>query len=301
MIEKPMLASKAPASENELAIVESMLPYLVSVKLDGIRLLTHPVHGPCSRVFKPIPNDHIREHLRDYCPEYLDGEVMTYNEDGSQRTFNEIQGDVMRKSGEPKFKFHVFDNFEYPDLEFNSRFSRLWDLDYAGEFPECVHIVPHRKLRSMKAINKFAREALDDGYEGAMLRSLGGKYKQGRSTLRQGWLVKIKFFLDAEGVVVGFDERMHNGNDAKKNAIGKTDRSTKKAYMFPTGTLGALVLDTGWGELRVGTGFDDVTRLDIWNNRKKYMGKTVTFTYQPSGAKDKPRFPVFKGFRKEFD
>jgi DNA ligase-1 len=252
-------------------------------------------------VFKTIPNDHIRESLRDECPEYLDGEVMTYNEDGTQRTFNEIQGDVMRKAGKPKFKFHVFDKFSHPDLEFNSRFSQLWDLDYAMEMPSFVSIVGHTKLKTMAAINKFAMQALEDGYEGAMLRSLSGKYKQGRSTLRQGWLVKIKFFEDAEGTVIGFDERMHNGNKAKKNALGKTERSTHKDNMVPMGTLGALVLDTKWGELRVGTGFDDKTRQEIWDDRPNRMGKNVTFTFQPSGAKDKPRFPVYKGFRKELD
>ena len=128
-----------------------------------------------------------------------------------------------------------------------------------------------------------------------MLRHLEGKYKQGRSTLRQGWLVKIKFFADAEGTVVGFDERMHNDNEAKKNAIGKTERSTNKENMVPMGTLGALVLATPWGELRVGTGFDDITRQGIWDNSTKYMGATVTFTYQPSPGDNKPRFPGLQG------
>lgn len=301
MIKKPMLASAAPKTTNDNAILEAMLPYLVSVKLDGIRIMTHPIHGPCTRVFKDIPNDHIRETLRDECPEYLDGEVMTYNENGTQRTFNEIQGDVMRKTGEPNFKFHVFDTFLTPELPFSNRYEQLWNLEYAEEMPTFVHIVEHKKLTTMAAINAFAEQALKDGYEGAMLRSLEGQYKQGRSTLRQGWLVKIKFFSDAEGTVIGFEERTHNANEAKKNKIGKTDRPTNKENMIPMNTLGSLVLDTKWGELRVGTGFDDITRQGIWNDRKKYMGATVTFTYQPSGAKTLPRFPVFKGFRKEFD
>jgi DNA ligase-1 len=213
MIKKPMLASAAPKTENDYEILEAMLPYLVSVKLDGIRILTHPVHGPCTRVFKDIPNDHIRATLYSDCPTYLDGEVMTYNDDGTQRTFNEIQGDVMRKSGTPNFKFHVFDFFRTPDHEFQFRYDELWRMEYAEEMPTCVHIVEHTKLTTMAAINAFAKQALLDGYEGAMLRSLDGKYKQGRSTLRQGWLVKIKFFSDAEGTVIGFDERTHNANE----------------------------------------------------------------------------------------
>ena len=301
MIKKPMLASKAPADEKERGIVETMLPYLVSVKLDGIRILQHPTHGPCTRMFKDIPNKHISEELEMFCPTCLDGEVMTYNDDGTQRTFNEIQGDVMRKDGKPNFKYHVFDNFCDPELGFSDRFNSLYTLDDAGDMPEYVHIVEHKILKTMAEINVFAEQALKDGYEGAMLRHLEGKYKQGRSTLRQGWLVKIKFFSDAEGTVIGFKERTHNANEAKKNNIGKTDRPTNKENMIPMNTLGALILDTEWGELRVGTGFDDITRQEIWNDRAKYMGATVTFTYQPSGAKTLPRFPVFKGFRKEFD
>ena len=39
-------------------------------------------------------------------------------------------------------------------------------------------------------------------------------YKQGRSTVREGYLLKVKTFLDDEATVVRFEERMHNGNEA---------------------------------------------------------------------------------------
>ena len=94
---------------------------------------------------------------------------------------------------------------------------------------------------------------------------------------------------------------MHNGNEAKKDATGHTDRSSCKANMVPMNTLGALILDTEWGQLKVGSGFDDAQRQNIWDNQGTHLGKLVTFTYQPFGAKDKPRFPVFKGFRHSDD
>ena len=145
MIKKPMLACKGPVTANEHELIKDMLPYMVSVKLDGIRIMTHPVHGPCTRVFKPIPNDYIREQLRHNCPKDLDGEIMTYNPDGSLRTFNEIQGDVMRKKGEPRFGFHVFDCFTDTELPFTARYDLLWHLEYAEKMPTFVHIVPHKK------------------------------------------------------------------------------------------------------------------------------------------------------------
>ena len=62
-------------------------------------------------------------------------------------------------------------------------------------------------------------------------------------------------------------------------------------------TLGALILATEYGEVTVGTGFDDATRAKIWRNQSYYLNKTVTYKYQELSKYNQPRFPVFKGFR----
>ena len=51
----------------------------------------------------------------------------------------------------------------------------------------------------------------------------------------------------------------------------------------------------------IGTGFDDVTRQRIWNDRTSYFSQTVKFKFQQIGTVDKPRIPVFLGFRHEKD
>lgn len=147
-----------------------------------------------------------------------------------------------------------------------------------------------------------------------MLRHPQGPYKNGRSTLRQQWLLKHKDWQDAEGTIIGFEERMHNANEDIKDNFGYAKRSSAKDGMQPTGTLGALILETPWGELRVGTGFDDALRAEIWErNEVKQVGeaewvvrgpqpdigRTITFKYQPFGMQDKPRFPVFLHFRED--
>lgn len=306
MIKKPMLAAatmgKTPAiTEKNLNKVMAHLPLLASVKLDGIRTLTTRMHGPVTRKFKPIANDYIRHELGRLSPQGLDGEVITLHPNGDPKDFNEVSGDVMRKSGKPNFLFIVFDCFEFPQDPFETRLARAKLLIDNHQTDKRVFHLHHELVTTREEVDEFARESLHQGYEGAMLRDPKGPYKEGRSTVNQAWLVKVKQFDDAEGTIIGFEERMHNANKATKDATGHTERSTHKANMVPMGTLGALILDTEWGELKVGTGFDDKQRKHIWNNQKDHLGKLVTFIYQPYGMKDVPRFPVFKGFRSEDD
>jgi DNA ligase-1 len=54
-------------------------------------------------------------------------------------------------------------------------------------------------------------------------------------------------------------------------------------------------------EFEVGTGFDDGLRLAIWKNKDYYGKKIVKYKFFPTGSKDKPRFPVFLGFRDAID
>lgn len=306
MIKKPMLAAPTTGKTEEITtknmkLVEASLPLLGSPKLDGIRALHTRTHGFVSRKFKPIPNHHIRDWIGSQCPVGLDGELVTFNADGTIRTFNEIQGDVMRKAGTPDFKLIVFDSFINPGHSFVDRLEKAKQLIDSFHSDKRVVWLDHVYVHTMAELKAYTEKCLDEGYEGAMFRAPSGLYKEGRSTVKQTWLVKMKLFEDAEGHVIGYEERQHNGNVAKKDATGHTDRPTNKANMVPMGTLGALVLQTKWGELKVGSGFDDATRQRIWDNQGDYIGKLVTFTYQPFGAKDKPRFPVFKGFRHEDD
>ncbi len=131
-----------------------------------------------------------------------------------------------------------------------------------------------------------------------MTRSISGLYKQGRSTPKQQWLMKVKRFSDAEGVVVRLKELMINQNERKLNELGQMARTQGKAAMVAADTMGAMILDTKeWGKVTIGSGFSAAQREEIWKNAEDYIGKTVTFKYQASGMKDMPRFPTFKGFR----
>ncbi len=292
MIERPLLAATLDADKLD----QLEYPVLVSPKFDGIRTLIHHEHGPVSRKFKAIPNRHIHTQLNWNRLYGLDGELVV--EEG---TFNETQSAVMSIEGRPEVSFWVFDDFTYANLAFEDRLlelgRRLSKLSKLNDVR--IRQVSHYSVFSPEQLEHYASLFAAQGYEGVMIRDPRGHYKQGRSTLSQGILLKLKDFADAEGVVTGYEERLRNDNVAKTNRVGEIERSAAKAGKKGMDTLGALVVDTQWGELRIGTGFDDVTRKKLWNDRDSLIGRTVTFKYQASGMADKPRFPVFMRFRED--
>jgi DNA ligase-1 len=295
MIEKPMLAAKV----TDETLSKLQFPALVSPKIDGIRCIVHPSHGPVTRSFIPIPNVYIRDHLTYVCEKapHLDGELIALDEyEGTPLTFNETQSAVMSHGGSPRYAYMVFDTFVEPDLPFQDRLADAYAfVRLIGR--ENIQVVNHEVCKDLEEFIKFTEVCVRQGFEGSMLRHPEGIYKNGRSTLNQGWLVKYKHWLDADGIIVGFEEKMHNANEDTKDKFGYAKRSSAKDGLQPTGTLGALVLNTDWGMLNVGSGFDDWTRQLIWNAQENYLGKTVEFKYQGYGMQDKPRFPIFLRFR----
>jgi DNA ligase-1 len=67
--------------------------------------------------------------------------------------------------------------------------------------------------------------------------------------------------------------------------------------MIPAGTLGAFVVRDGDKEFKVATGMTAEERQLYWDTQDEMLGKLVKYKFQPSGAKDLPRFPTFLGIR----
>lgn len=295
MITKPMLAETA----DDLSVIK--FPVLCSPKLDGIRCLIID-NKAVSRKFKPIPNNFIRQHLESISLKRMDGELMV------GETFQSSSSGVMSEEGEPDFTYHVFDMVD-DNLKstFEDRYKALkqfCDLT-ASSIPNCrIKLVEHTLISNIEELLAYETKCLNDGYEGVMVRSLNGPYKCGRSTVKEGYLLKIKRFIDFEATVIGFEEKMHNANEATKDELGHTKRSSHQDNMIPMNTLGSLVLRTIDGvEFNCGCfkGFDDAWRKQIWIDRPKYLGKLAKIKSQPTGVKDKPRFPVFAGWRDPID
>lgn len=286
---KPLLAATV---EDEAKL---SFPLMASPKLDGIRCLIVD-RRPMSRNMKAIQNGHIFDTLYDLDLPDLDGELIVGNPKAAD-VFNRTSSGVMSRDGQPKFAYYVFDRTDKAADSFRQRLTDVSGIvrDKGG----VLRIVPHKDIRSAEELAKYETQMLIAGYEGVMLRDPRGIYKFGRSTLREGILMKLKRFLDSEAKVIGFVERMHNMNEQTRDELGRAKRSSAQAGKIATNTLGALkVRDrTTKVEFEIGTGFDDVERAHIWHERDKYMGKIVKYKYQPVGVKDKPRFPVWLGWR----
>lgn len=285
-IQKPMLA----ATLQDIGNVS--YPVLCTPKLDGIRCLI--VNGkPLTRKFKPIPNNYIRNKIiESHLPDGFDGELMIEG-----KSFNELSSDIMSEDGEPNFVYCVFDYYSEDPYEM-----RMETLSMI-RVPEFVIKLLPSNIYNEEDLLDYEKRCLADGHEGVMLRSISSPYKFGRSTEKEGYLLKLKRFTDSEATIIDFEEQMENTNEATIDAFGNTKRSHEQAGKIPKDTLGSLkVKDIYTGvEFSIGTGFDDCLRLTIWNNKDKYIGKVIKYKSQKVGEKDLPRFPVFTGFRYEDD
>ncbi len=297
-ITKPMLA----VAVTDTATLK--YPVLCTPKLDGIRCVVSGGKA-LSRKFKQIPNHHIRFSIESFFTgrREFDGEIMVPG-----KTFNEVQSLVMRESGKPDFQYFVFD---YVLFDLNASYAeRMEDLKdhaetsrQAGDWPDWIRLVTPVPICNEAELIEFERQCLELGYEGVMIRSGDSPYKCGRSTLREGYLLKLKRFSDSEAEIIGFEEQLRNDNELGVNEVGGAKRSSCKAGLVPAGTLGAILArDVVTGvEFSVGTGMDDKIRGEIWASKDKCLGRIFSYRFQAVGMKDKPRFPSFKGFRSSDD
>jgi len=274
-------------------------PVLASPKLDGIRCVIHD-DQPVSRTLKPIPNRFIQNELGFYPP--FDGELLV-GDPTDPSAFNKSTRGIMSHGGDPAFTFWVFDWVHEADvhLPFEDRLQIVKDHLAITERWPWARIVPHTRVDNAKELMELEAHYVALQYEGIMVRSSSGSYKYGRSTANQQLLGKVKRFADTEGTIVGFEELMHNENEAEINELGYTERSHALAGQVPGNTLGSLeVSHPDWAEtFGIGTGFSADERLTLWQMRDMLKGQSVKFKHQPSGAKDKPRFPVYLGLRKD--
>ena len=124
-------------------------------------------------------------------------------------------------------------------------------------------------------IMEFLNKNIAAGEEGIMLNDINAPYQFKRSNA----LLKVKKMNDLDLEVIGFEEG--------------TNRHA--------GRLGALIVDYKGNKVKVGSGFSDELRDEIWQHKDEYLGTIVEVSYfEETSNQDggiSLRFPVFKDFR----
>lgn len=306
---KPM---KAPSkSVHDLMRLEDLtFPRLVSFKVDGFRATVQDATLLTSSL-KPVVNEFTQKLFGFGDLEGFDGEL-TVGEPVGRDLFSRTSSGVTSRSGQPDVRFYVFDIFDprglrIPYVERAGHLRNVFNkLPRMACFAPRVHLLKQVRVNDLKSLLLLEQEALALGYEGLMLRSLEGPYKEGpnRATLKEGYLLKLKRFEHSEARITKLAEGQTNLNEARTDELGRSRRSASKAGKVASGTLGKLIgIDVHTKEeVIIGPGtMKHDERAAIWQDHSLAVGKLARYKFFPTGTKDAPRFPTFEGWRDPSD
>lgn len=306
---KPQLAEDAILDQVKF-------PCIVQPKIDGVRALN--LNGTLTgRSLKKFEGFGVTEMWSLPQFQHLDGEMtLGAKPNCGNRLCSMTTGAIGRfkdVTEVPDLHWWVFDYLADPSLPYSARYTLLSVKVEELGYPR-IHLVPrsvHVGTRGL--LDATIAEFFDNGYEGAIIRNPDAPYKPGRATLKGQELWRVKSWADAEILVTGITEGEVNGNEAKKNALGRTERSSAKAGMVANGQIGSIqgvmladFHDPFTGKLMfakglpitVGSGEMTVAEAEhYFKNPKKIVGHVVKFKHMTHGVKDKPRFPTYISHR----
>lgn len=287
-------------------------PCIVQPKIDGVHSVNR--HGKLlGRSLKGHENLHAtalfsQPEYHGFCGEMIDADLGAMHPDLCRIT----SGGLRRIEGAPNIHWYLFDYVteETKNLGYVQRMAVLkkgiTDLSI-------IKIVPSKLVISLQELLLVENECLEAGYEGIIIRDPNAPYKYGRcgKTFMGCW--RVKRFIEEEILVDKINEGMHNANEAVKNELGRTERSTHQENMLPNGLLGNMegctlkdIVDPQSGKLLVPKGervivspgeMDHAMRKFYWENPNEIVGHVIKFKLFPKGIKDKPRFPTYVSHR----
>lgn len=300
---KPLLAPNEEVDLNTLTY-----PLLASTKIDGIRMIVKD-RKLFSRSLKPIMSDTIKTRfafLSDFSNQYdrlLDGELYSPG-----ISFSELSGQcrAYNREIEEDLSFYCFDILNTKIEEQKEYIDRLRELRYYYEIlkdTSFVKLVSTRIVNNKEDIERYFEDSLKEGYEGLILRNPKGKYKYGRATVKENIIYKLKPFRTFDAKVIGILQATEVREEAEKkiNELGRSVTSKKKEDRVLINKASAFVVLYENKELKVTIAMTDEEKTYVWNNPKKYIGKTIEYKGMLVGAKDLPRHPVFIRMREDKD
>ena len=266
----------------------------VEYKYDGVRVIAIVQNNSAtlySRNGKLLSNfPHIEEALSK--PEFnnlvFDGEVMSDDFQTLMKQVHRKEGAQTEDSYLAVFDMLTLDEFNAGGTKLDAKERRIRLTTIRPLFNYRIQLVEATLIdmdsdEGQVKFNEMNKLALDEGYEGLMIKPISEGYKCKRS---HAWL-KIKPFIEVTLKVVDLEE-----------GTGKNE-----------GLLGALVVegedDGKFFKLNVGSGLTDENREQIWANQDAVIGQLVEIradaATQSQDAEDTwslrfPRFKTFRGF-----
>ena len=196
-------------------------------------------------------------------------------------------------------KFYMFDGIynNEPEESYKNRLKHIEKISVKFKNIVCVE---QEEINSKEEIKVLFEVALNDGYEGLILRNPIGKYKFGRCTIREGNLYKVKPFrtFDAQIIEVSQGTKVNPDVPTTTNELGRTVTSKKKADRILVDMTRDFVVKYEGKILNVSTSsLTHDKRKELWKKKDELIGKWIEYKGMLVGAKDVPRHPVFIRFR----
>jgi len=265
---KPMLAYKL----DDKRAKKLTWPVDVQPKFDGVRCMAYNRPDGAIRLMSRGGKDYtvplVSKELEGRIPPgmCLDGELFVSGE--SLQSIRHLMAEE-----DPRVKFYVYDYTSLPagTRPWRERCINLedWFLDHGSATWSCIVLVSTFPAADMQTVSELHDHFVDQGYEGAMVRTHTGPYKlAGKSTD----LLKVKMFQDAEFKVVRW-------NTSKDGVILFTciQEEGLEFDVRPVGTM--------------------EERARMLENADRHLGQWLTVKFQDRSDDNIPKFGVGKSFR----
>lgn len=242
-------------------------PMIAQPKFDGVFVMKNKGKA-MSRQMKPVQNRYVAAYIEQHLRNGMQGEFILSD---PMATFQDVTSAIMSRDGEPDFYLALFDWHTGPYEAYVLRLRKL--RDYVGNQDTHQLLVPETHLiETLEELQRIeSRYCGIPGCEGLVLRDPNGSYKFGRCTIAERNVFKHVFSVSDTAVV-------HQCLDNKTHP----DR------------CGALMAyNNRFGAIKVGSGLDAETLIDMKQHPERYIGRMFTFKYKPDSVKDKPRQPIF--------
>ncbi len=201
---KPILAGDYAKHKKKLRFHVTVQP-----KLNGLRCIAYKVDGKVmlqSRGGDFYPVAHIAEALDPILPEgvKLDGELYIHGD-----SLQHITSLAKRpQSGSEELTYVLYDA---PAHGGNWEERLCWLQDFEADLSAPVFLIQNELADNHEQIAELFQSFVEQGYEGAIVRSHTGMYREG---YRSPDLLKVKEFLDDEYKIVGWETG--KGRDEKR-------------------------------------------------------------------------------------